>query len=172
MCVGVRDFSLYLRPRQNGRPVYYARFRDDSGAWTSGRSTGQTVRALAEGWATAEVKRRREEAEREEQERQAGITLAAFAGTDFFSYDGRWALDRRASAKRLSPRQCGEKRQTFEKRVLPVLGQRKPHQINRGALKACEAESERCPLEDLPAENIPRKDWAGVPFLPTGAQLR
>ena len=110
-------------------------FPSDDGRWTSGQSTGQTVRTLAEGWATAEVKRRRAQAEREEQERQAGVTLAAFAGADFFSYDGRWALDRRASGKRLSPRQCGEKRQTFEKHVLPVLGQRKLHQINRAALK-------------------------------------
>jgi integrase len=135
MRVGVRDFSLYLRPRQSGRPVYYTRFRNDDGSWTSGRSTGQTVRTIAEGWATAEVKCRRTHAEREEQEQQAGITLAAFAGTDFFNYSGRWALDRRASGKRLSPRQCGEKRQTFEKHVLPVLGQRKLHQINRAVLK-------------------------------------
>ncbi len=135
MRVGTRDFSLYLRARQTGRPVYYVRFRNDDGAWTSGRSSGQTVRTLAEGWATAEVKRRREQADREEQERQAGMALAAFAGKDFFSYDGRWALDRRASGRRLSPRQCGEKRQTFEKHVLPVLGQVKLHQINRAALK-------------------------------------
>jgi hypothetical protein len=26
MRVGARDFSLYLRPRRKGRPVYYARF--------------------------------------------------------------------------------------------------------------------------------------------------
>ena len=135
MRVGVRDFSLYLRPRRNGRPVYYARFRNDDGSWTSGNSTGQTVRTLAEGWATAEAKRREAQAAREEMEPQTCTTLAVFASTDFFSYDGRWALDRRASGKRLSPCQCREKRQTFEKHVLPVLGEVKLQQINRALLK-------------------------------------
>jgi integrase len=135
MRVGVRDFSLYRRPRESGRAVYYAQFRTEAGGWTAGRSTGQTVRALAEAWATAELKRREKEAARAEQERQAGIAFAVFAGSDFFSYDGHWALDRRASGKRLSYRQCVEKRQTFEKHVLPVLGQMKLHQINRAVLK-------------------------------------
>jgi hypothetical protein len=43
--------------------------------------------------------------------------------------------DRRASGKRLSPRQCREKRQTFEKHVLPVVGEVKLRQINRALLK-------------------------------------
>jgi hypothetical protein len=32
MRVGVRDFSLYLRPRRKGRPVYHARFHNDDGS--------------------------------------------------------------------------------------------------------------------------------------------
>ena len=155
MRVGVRDFSLYLRPRRNGRPVYYARFRNDDGSWTSGISTGQTVRTLAEGWATAEVKHREAEAAREELEPQTCTTLAAFAGADFFSYDGRWALDRRASGKRLSPRQCREKRQTFEKHVLPVLGEVKLHQINRALL-------ERLPQRHVPGRLFEQHDQQGV----------
>jgi hypothetical protein len=71
MGLGVRDCSLYLRPRKSGRPTYYARFRTEAGDWTADRSTGQTVRALAEPWATAEVKRREQEADRAEQVRQA-----------------------------------------------------------------------------------------------------
>ena len=134
MRVGVRDFSLYKRPRKGGRPVYYARFRNDDGSWTAGCSTGQTVRSLAEGWATAEVKRRQDEAEHGEPAK-IDITLAAFAGRDFFSYEGRWALDKRASGKRLSPRQCVEKRQTFDKHAIPILGQMKLHEINRAVLK-------------------------------------
>ncbi len=135
MRVGVRDSSLCLRPRRNGRPVYYARFRNQDGSWTSGNSTGQTVRTLAEGWATAEVKRRDAQAATEEMEPRAYTTLAAFAGADFFSNNGRWALDRRASGKRLSPRQCREKPQTYEKHVRPVLGEVKLHRINRALLK-------------------------------------
>jgi site-specific recombinase XerD len=137
MRVGVRDFSLFLRPRIKGRPVYYARFRQDDGSWASGVSTGQTVRALAEDWATAEVKLRREQAVQQELERKASISFGAFAGVNFFNYDGRWALDRRASGKRLSLRQCKEKQRTFDKHVLPVLGTAKLSQVNaRGKLKA------------------------------------
>ena len=135
MRVGFRDFSLYLRPRRNGRPVYYARFRNDDGSWTSGNSTGQTVRTLAEGWATAEAKHRAAQAAREEMEPQTCSTRASFAGADFFGYDGRWALDLRATGKRPSPRQCREKRQTYEKHVLPVVGEVKLHQVNRALLK-------------------------------------
>jgi integrase len=135
MRVGVRDFALYKRPRGSGRPVYYVRFRNDDGTRTAGSSTGQTVRALAEAWATAEVRRRKAATEQRELERQAGIPLATFAGADFFSYEGRWALDRRASGKRLSPRQCKAKQQTFDKHVLPVLGGLKLHEINRAMLK-------------------------------------
>ena len=123
MRVGVRDFSLFLRPRVRGRPVYYARLRQDDGSWTSAVSTGQTVRAPAEGWATAEVMRRKEQAEQQELERKSSIVFGEFAGLDFFNRDGRWAVDRRASGKRLSSRQCKEKRQTFDKHVLPILGE-------------------------------------------------
>ncbi len=77
MRVGVRDFSLFLRPRRRDRPVYYARFRQDDGSWTSGVSTGQTVRALAEGWATSEVKRRREQTEQQELKKRASMTFGA-----------------------------------------------------------------------------------------------
>ncbi len=135
MRVGVRDFSLYKRPRKCGRPVYYARFHNDDGSWTAGCSTGQTVRSLAEGWATAEVRRRQAEVQEGEQAPPADTAFAAFAGKDFFSYEGRWALDKRASGKRLSPRQCLEKRQTFDKHIIPILGQMKLHEINRAVLK-------------------------------------
>lgn len=135
MRVGVRDFSLYKRPRKGGRPVYYARFHNDDGSWTAGCSTGQTVRSLAEGWATAEVRRRQAEVQEGEQAPPADTAFATFAGKDFFSYEGRWALDKRASGKRLSPRQCLEKRRTFDKHVIPILGQMKLHEINRAVLK-------------------------------------
>jgi hypothetical protein len=61
------------------------------------RAAGQTVRTLAEGGATAEVRRRKDEAERKEVERQAGITFATFAGPNFFGYEGRWTSEQAAS---------------------------------------------------------------------------
>ena len=128
MRVGVRDFSLYKRPRKCGRPVYYARFHNDDDSWTAGCSTGQTVRSLAEGWATEEVRRRQAEVPQGGQAPLTDTAFAAFAGKDFFSYEGRWALDKRASGKRLSPRQCLEKRRTFDKHVIPILGQMKLHE--------------------------------------------
>jgi len=70
-----------------------------------------------------------------EQAPPADTGFAAFASKDFFSYEGRWALDKRASGKRLSPRQCLEKRRTFDKHVIPILGQMKLHEINRAVLK-------------------------------------
>jgi hypothetical protein len=81
------------------------------------------------------VTRRKEQAEQQELERKSSITFGAFAGVNFFSYDGRWALDRRAGGKRLSPRQCKEKRQTFDKHVLPILRAVKLNQVNRALLK-------------------------------------
>lgn len=135
MRVGVRDFSLFKRSRDCGRPVYYARFRNEEGSWTAARSTGQTVKALAEGWATAEVRRREEAAAARERERRAGITFGQFAGPTFFDYEGAWALDKRASGKRLSSRQCKEKGRDFARHVLPVLGALKLHEFNRARLK-------------------------------------
>ena len=136
MRVGVRDFSLFLRPREEADPCITLDSANDDGSLDcSAVSTGQTVRALAEGWATAEVRRRQAEVQEGEQTPPADTGFAAFAGTDFFSYEGRWALDKRASGKRLSRRQCLEKRRTFDKHVIPILGQMKLHEINRAVLK-------------------------------------
>ena len=96
MRVGVRDFSLYKRPRKCGRPVYYARFHNDDGSWTAGCSAGQTVRSLAEGWATAEVRRLQAEVQEGEQAPPADTDFAAFADRDFFSYEPRPARWRRS----------------------------------------------------------------------------
>ncbi len=49
-------------------------FRNDDSSWTSGNFTGQTVHKLAEGWATAEVKRREARAAREGLETQTCTT--------------------------------------------------------------------------------------------------
>jgi hypothetical protein len=45
-----KNYSLYLRKRKKGRPIYYAQFRNPDGSWAVAKSTKQTLKSMAEAW--------------------------------------------------------------------------------------------------------------------------
>ena len=122
-----RPFTLYSRKRKSEKPLFYARFRNQDNSWTSGRNTGQTSRAAAEGWCIQYLNNG-QVVEKE------NVTLAGFA-TGFFDWSGEWAIDFKITGKRLSERQCKEKTAILENRILPKLGSLRLTDITKGTVK-------------------------------------
>lgn len=120
-------FTLYTRPRKDGKAVYYARFRLPGGARSPGKNTGQTSEAAARRWAM-EYLRAGHVVTRE------SITLESFAD-GFFTWGGSWAVDLRATGKRISERQCIEKSAVFTTRVIPEIGRLRLSAIDRAVVK-------------------------------------
>lgn len=128
---GYRSFSLYKRKSKKGKPVYYCRFRLLDGSRTAGLSTGCTSRGSAERWAL-------ERLENKLVIKNPDCTLREFVESfpgGFFSWEGEWATDRRASGKRVSPQQCREKQRLLEKQILPELGNVPLTAITKAAVK-------------------------------------
>ncbi|MBN1532093.1 MAG: tyrosine-type recombinase/integrase [Spirochaetes bacterium] len=128
-------YSLYQRKRKDGTLVFYARFRKQDGSWSSGVCTGHVDEIEAVKWCYANADKRREQIARTAQQEQAPqITLREYA-TGFFAWDGPWCIDKQASGKRITPRQCKEKTAILENRVLPLLGDKYLHEINRATVR-------------------------------------
>lgn len=117
-----KPFTLYRRKK-----VYYARFKKPDGSWTTARATGCTARGAAEAWCIDILATRKPLT-------NPKLTLAEFAGPDFFSWEGPYSLDRRVSGKRYSPRQCLTKA-GFLKNILASLGHLKLTAIKKDTLR-------------------------------------
>ncbi|OHD67308.1 MAG: hypothetical protein A2W19_02565 [Spirochaetes bacterium RBG_16_49_21] len=129
-----KQFTLYPR-KLKGKTVYYCQFRLPDGTRSHGKSTGCTSEKAAETWAIEQIKKTERESilKKIEEQKSEGIytgidgnqvTLFDFAGPDFFAWESRWAISKRASGRRLSPRHCIESSQLWIKHILPVLGGR------------------------------------------------
>ncbi len=107
----LKPFSIHPRTQKNGKSVYYAQFRLPNGKWSTAKSTRETSRARAEAWAIQYLNKgkiiRREEVAFEEYSR------------DFFSWEGKWALNKRSLGKRLSQRHCRERADLLKNHLLP-----------------------------------------------------
>jgi integrase len=79
-----KDFYLYSRPREKGRPIWYVKFRDPiTRAILPGRSSGLTNETRAEDWA------RKEYAKRARTPRGSELVVTYLAG--FWRLDGDYA---------------------------------------------------------------------------------
>lgn len=109
-------FSLYPRKRKSGKPVFYVRYKRNDGSYNVAQSTGQTTRRAAEKWAFEHL----HEINHTEQGKKCP-SLSVFS-RDFFLWESPWCIDKRASGKRISPRECLEKTRILNNHVLPALG--------------------------------------------------
>jgi hypothetical protein len=92
-------FKLYKRStRKNKLPVFYARFLQPDGTYTSGRSTGETNRKYAEIKAYEYLQTGKVVSVK-------NMKLKDFSN-DFFDWDGEWAVSKRSSGLRISQEQC------------------------------------------------------------------
>ncbi|HVP20008.1 MAG TPA: hypothetical protein VMU36_13530, partial [Spirochaetia bacterium] len=90
-----RPYSLHTRPTTSSpnRPMYYAVFRDETGAYGSAVSTGCTRKDDAVRWCESEARRRKE--------RRENITFAQYAA-GFWKKDAPFATDRAAHGRAVS----------------------------------------------------------------------
>ncbi len=117
-----KPYTLYRRNK-----VYYVRFKLPGNRWSTAKSTGETTRGRAERWAynylsAGQVVRRE------------NILFSEYA-RDFFSWDGSWATDKRATGKRIGPRHCNEREIVLRNNLFPTFGNIKLTDINRSLIK-------------------------------------
>ena len=122
-----KPFSLYLRKRKKGKPVYYVRFRLPDGSRSTGKNTGQTSRGAAERWAWEYLNKGQIVI-------NENITLSDFS-LNFFDWGNDWAVDLKATGKRISKRQCKEKTSILNNRIIPALGTYKLTHITKAVIK-------------------------------------
>ncbi|MDI9425437.1 MAG: tyrosine-type recombinase/integrase [Spirochaetota bacterium] len=123
-------FTIYPRKTNKG-VLYYAQFRRSDGTRTPGRPTGCKSKAAAKEWCVNELRREGNLSLMPAN----SVTLADFAGTDFFGWGSPWALDKRAAGKRLSPRHCLECNELFARHVVPALGDMKLAEITEDTIR-------------------------------------
>lgn len=119
-----KPFTLFKRGA-----VWYCQFRELDGGRATAKSTGETAKARAEQWAVNYLRKGQGRIAKSE-----SITLEHFA-TDFFSWSGSWATDKRARGLRLSENHCIQRRELLHNRILPVLGKMRLSSINKAAIK-------------------------------------
>jgi len=100
-----KQFSLHKRTKKN-KSIYYCQFKLPDGSWCTAKSTGETSKVKAENWALDYLRAGKII-------KSENITLSEFADS-FFSLDGEWATDKRATGKRISERQCISKQRQTE----------------------------------------------------------
>lgn len=129
-----QNFVLYTRELKSG-VVYYAKFKRPDGKYGSGVNTGQTTTKSATSWCNAYIQRNGIENSTGFVVRQDKSLLKDYA-SGFFNWDGAWAMDKRASGKRISERQCIEKNSSLNTHIIPVLGNMKLLDIDSRVIKA------------------------------------
>ncbi len=140
-----KQFTLYPR-KLKGKTIYYCQFRLPDGSRAPGRSTGCTSKNKAESWAIDNIKHIEHDFMQSiiDEKKKKGIftgidgnqiTLVEFTGPDFFSWESRWAMSKRAGGKRLSPRHCIESSQLWNAHILPSLGDKYISDIDELALE-------------------------------------
>src|SRR3990172_12479830 len=121
-------FSLYVRKRKKGKPIYYAQFRTTTGSWSTAKSTGCTTRRAAEQFCEAYLRKKAYFLP------GTTVTFLEFS-KNFFSWEGDWATDKRMNGKRISRRHCIERNEILRNHVLLVFGPYNLTDIDRAQIK-------------------------------------
>lgn len=116
-----KPFSIFKRGR-----VYYVQFKLPNNQWSIAKSTGKRTKAQAEAWAVEYL--------------TVGKIVTKVStfreyATDFFSWDGTWATDKRVRGLRLSPHHCQDCNRLLELHIFPVFGDKKLTSIDRAAIR-------------------------------------
>ncbi len=122
-------FSIYPRKRKNGKPVYYVRFKNPEGSYSTALSTGQGSRRAAEAWAAEYI-------QKNGRPRPGSKILFSQYAQGFFDWQGEWAANRRVEGKRISQRHCIDRADLLRLHVMPFLGEMYLNDIDKHKLKA------------------------------------
>lgn len=121
------NYNLYTRKNKTGKKIYYVRFKNPDGSWTTGRSLKTTNKDQAKRAAIELL--------------QAGgfgknpfITFEEYA-KDFFSYTGRYCSNRLATGKRISESQAILKQSQLDSIAIPAIGKYRLSAINETILE-------------------------------------
>ena len=120
-------FSLHKRIKKN-KSIFYCQFKLPDNSWSTAKSTGQSSKIKAENWALDYLRAGKII-------KSENINLSEFAG-NFFSWDGEWATDKKATGKRISERQCISKQRQTELHILPFLGKYKLTNLDKSIIKS------------------------------------
>ncbi|MGC9311648.1 MAG: hypothetical protein ACP5IA_03070, partial [Sediminispirochaetaceae bacterium] len=116
--MGDAGFCLYKRNRRRNRPLYYAKFKQLDGKWSSGKSTGCTNRDAAWRWAQEQI-----DSGRVRIPAGPDPTLNQWA-SGFFDVGGRYDQAKRARGRQLSAAYLYTLGKVYEKRIGPHFGMR------------------------------------------------
>ncbi len=116
-----KPYSIFKRGR-----IFYAQFKLPNNQWGTAKSTGKTSKGQADAWAVSYLTTGKIVTK--------VSTLREYA-TDFFSWEGTWATDRRVRGLRLSPHHCQDCNRLLEKHVFPALGEKKLTAIDRATIR-------------------------------------
>ncbi len=94
-------------------------------------STGETVRGRAEAWAS-----QRFDEINAEQTTPIEVPFLTVYSENFFAWESPWCVDKRASGKRISQRECIEKTRLLKNRVIPALGHLRLDEIDALTIKS------------------------------------
>lgn len=105
-----KPFTVHKRGK-----IYYCQFRLADGRRTTAESTGKTSRGQAENWAVEQLKNNRVFVKDQK------VTFREFS-KGFFEEDGKYAINKRNSGKRLGAHHLRERRDILDHHILPFLG--------------------------------------------------
>jgi len=121
-------FSIYHRNNSKGKPVFYVRFKQADGTYSTAKSTGQATRKSAREWAEDYLTR------------NGGAIPGRNVGfkdysEGFFDFNGRWATDKKSRGLRISERHCLERTDLLNKHLVPYFKNLKLTAIDRKVIK-------------------------------------
>jgi len=102
----------------DGKPTFYARFRDEAGELLPWRSTGETTRTRAENWALQQFREGRVST-------RENLTFGTYAATWWVWGKCQYIRGRLARGKSISRRYADIKRAYLEQHILPAFRDRK-----------------------------------------------
>jgi integrase len=115
-------FYLYRRSRKKSKPVYYAKIRKSDGSFGTAMCTGESVRSRAAAWAAEQFNQINTIAPAAPEPEPLNVPNLADFARDFFTWESPWRIDRAVSGKRVSLRNCMEKTQLLDNRIIPAMG--------------------------------------------------
>ena len=123
-----RPYSLHTRPTsKRNRPIYYAVFRDETGAYGSAVSTGCTRKDDAVRWCESALRKRKEQ--------HANITFVQYAD-GFWRKDAPFATDRAAHGRAVSNGYLDIAEGYTRKHLIPVWGSERLQDLSAKRLDA------------------------------------
>ncbi len=108
-------FSIYPRKKKNGKAIYYVRFKNPDGTYSTAHSTQCTTRRDAEKWAEAELEKKKIYIP------GADVLFKNFSA-GFFDWNSTWAVNKRVEGRRISLSHCNDRTDKLKRFLLPVFG--------------------------------------------------